>query len=126
MFNPKLFVSATDATGGFTARGMVGRVKALEAFDVFDEDRQGGRAVFMVLSNHDGRIELRHGPEGIAATVVVRAAREAALWGLLPAREAVVWQPRTLAREEAAAILDALYRLPAAGFRAAVTREMTG
>ncbi len=124
MINPKLFVSATDAVGAFTARGMVGRVKALEVLDTFAEAGQGGRAVFMVVSNHDGRIELRHRPQGIEAVVVLRAAREAMLWGLLPAREAVVWHPRTLAREEAQAIIDALYRLPAAGFRAVVQREM--
>ncbi len=124
MINPKLFVSATDAAGAFTARGMVGRVKALEAFDTFMQAGQGGRAVFMVLSNHDGRIELRHGPEGIAASIVVRAAREAMLWGLLPAREAVVWYPRILESDEAQAIIEALYRLPAAGFRATVMREM--
>lgn len=124
MMNPKLFVSVTDAAGAFAARGMVGRARALEALDTFVEAGQGGRAVFMVVSNHDGRIELRHGPQGIKAVVVLRAARAAMLRGLLPAREAVVWHQRTLAREEAVAIVEALYRLPAAGFRAAVQREV--
>jgi len=126
MLARKLFVSATDAAGGFTGRGMVSLTRALEVLDDFLAAQAGGRAVFMVLSDHDGRIELRHGAGGdLAAIVTARAARKAALGGLLPAREAVVWRVDTLSRDEAAGIVTALYRLSGSAFRVQVNRELT-
>lgn len=122
----KLFVSATDAAGGFTGRGAVSLGRALEAMAAFAGAGEGGRAVFMVLSDHDGRVELRNRGDGaFAAVVTARAARGAALGGLLPARAAIVWRIGTLDREEAGRIVSALYRLSGAGFRAQVNREMT-
>lgn len=126
MLAAKLYVSATDATGGFAGRGMVSLTKALETFDIFADDGAAGQAVFMVLSNHDGRIELRNGSGGFAGRVIARAARAAILGGLFPAREAVVWQVDGLDRAEAHGLITALYRLPASEFRAQVRREMAG
>jgi len=122
----KLYVSATDAAGAFTGRGVVSLSRALEVLDAFGEAGEGGRAVFMVLSDHDGRVELRNGiGGGFAAFVTARAARKAALGGILPAREAVVWRIASLDREEAGRIVSALYRLSGADFRAQVNRELT-
>jgi len=122
----KLFVSATDAAGGFTGRGMVSVARALEVLDAFAESGESDRAVFMVLSDHDGRVELRNrAGGGFAAVVTARAARKAAFGGLFPAREAVVWRIASLDREEAGRIVTALYRLSGADFRAQVNRELT-
>ena len=126
MIARSLFVSATDAAGGFAARGMVGERRAMEALDTFVSAGEGGRAVFMVISAHDGRIELRRSRGGLSGTVTARAARRAALGGLLPAREAVVWRVDDLTVEEAGRILSALYTLSAEAFRIAVERELTG
>ncbi len=124
MIARKLFVSATDAKGGFTGRGMVSQVRALEVMEQFVTAEEGERAVFMVVSNHDGRVELRHASDALSGMVMVRAARKAIFGGLLPAREAVVWHIDRLDREEAARIVTALYRLSAGSFRALVKREM--
>jgi len=122
----KLFVSATDAAGGFTGRGVVSVKRALEVMEDFADAGEGERAVFMVLSDHDGRVELRNRVDGaFVAVVTARAARKAALGGLLPARDPVVWRIDTLDREEAGRIVTALYRLSGSGFRAQVSRELT-
>lgn len=120
----KLFVSATDAQGGFTGRGMVSLGRALEVLGEFAEARHGGRALFMVLSDHDGRIELRNGSGGLSATVTGRAARAAMLGGWLPAREAIVWRAEGLDRNDAGQMIEALYRLSGGAFRALVQREV--
>lgn len=121
----KLFVSATDAAGAFTGRGSVSEVRALEVLEDFVAANAGERAVFMVISDHDGRVELRNRPGGLMGTVTASAAREALLGGLLPAREAVVWAVKDLTEEEAGRIVSALYRLSAGAFRAQVNRELT-
>ena len=120
----KLFVSATDATGGFTGRGMVSIGRALEVLGEFIEADHGGRAVFMVLSDHDGRIEVRSGPGGLSAHVTGRAARVALLGGWLPAREAIIWQAEGLDEAAAGQMIGALYRLSGGAFRALVQREL--
>ncbi len=125
MLARKLFVSATDAAGGFSGRGMVSLAKALETLGAFFEAGEGERAVFMVLSDHDGRIELRHGPGGLVGVITARAARDAALGGLLPKRDAMIWRVDGLSRAEAEGIVTALYRLSGAAFRAQVNRELT-
>jgi len=128
----KHFVSATDADGAFTGRGMVSLARALDVLDEFIDAGQGGRAAFMVLSDHDGRIELRHVSSGmgraggLAAVVTARAPRRAALGGWLPARAAMVWRiDDGLDRDAAARIVTALYRLSGSAFRAQINREMT-
>ena len=120
----KLFVSATDADGAFTGRGMVSLKRALEVLDEFVAADAGGRAMFMVQSDHDGRLEVRHGRGGLVAIVTARAARTALLGGWLPAREAVVWRPETLDRDAAARLVTALYRLSGSAFRTQVGREL--
>jgi hypothetical protein len=125
MIGNKLYITATDADGAFTGRGMLSLARALEVFADFVDAQAGGRAMFMVVSNHDGRIEMRPAAGGIATSVTVSAPRRAMLGGLLPAREGVVWEPGIVSREEAQGIVSALYRLPAAEFRNTVRREMT-
>jgi len=124
MMNRKLFVSATDAGGAFTGRGIVSAKRASEVLDDFLAAGQGGQALFMVQSDHDGRIELRHHAGRLTAIVTARAARKAMLWGLLPAREATVLHPDDLDAAQARQIVDALFRLPADAFRAAVRQEL--
>ena len=123
--NRKLFVSATDTGGGFTGRGQVSEGRALEVLDAFVAGGARGRAVFMVISDHDGRIELRNRPGGLMGTVTAQAARGALLGGMLPAREAMAWRVQDLTADEAGRIVSALYRLSAGAFRAQVGREMT-
>ncbi len=122
--NRKLFVSATDAGGAFTGRGIVSAKRALEVLDDFLAAGEGGQALFMVQSDHDGRIELRHRAGKLTAIVTARAARKAMLWGLLPAREAMVLRKDDLDTAQAQQIVDALFRLPADAFRAAVKQEL--
>lgn len=124
MLGRKLFVSATDAAGAFTGRGMVSLGRARQVLAGFVAAAEGGRAVFMVLSDHDGRVELRHGPQGLTAMVTARAGRAAMLGGLLPARDAVVWSIERLDPEDADRIVTALYTLSGGAFRAQIAREM--
>jgi hypothetical protein len=124
MINRKLFVSATDASGAFTGRGIVPVRRAMQVLDDFLAAGQDGQALFMVQSDHDGRIELRHRSGTIAAVVTARTARKAMLGGLLPAREAVVWRADALEAAQARQIVDAIFRLPGSAFRGAVEREM--
>ena len=120
------FVSITDTAGRFTGRGMVGQARALELLDGFVAAGNGGRAVFAIISDHDGRIELHRGRSGLSGVVTARAARPAALGGILPARDAVVWQVKDLSTEEAKRVVISLYALSADAFRIAVERELTG
>ncbi len=125
MFARKLFVSVTGATGAFTGRGTIPVKRAQELLDDFLAAGQGGQALFMVQSDHDGRIELRHRSGNLTAIVTARAARKAILYGLLPAREALIWRADTLEPEQARQMVDVLFRLPADAFRTAVKNEMT-
>lgn len=120
----KHFVSATDANGAFTGRGMVSMARALEVLDEFAGAPGGGRAVFMVISDHDGRIELRHGENGFSAVVTARRERAAMLGGLLPARAAIVWHRDGLDKAQAAEVVGSLYRLSGGAFRILVQREL--
>ena len=83
----KLYVSVTREDGTFLLRGMASQKKTREVLTDFAEQRPGGRAVFTLLSQHDGRMRLRpSAPELFEAEVIGRVAHAPALWGLLKAK----------------------------------------
>lgn len=125
MLGRKLFVSVTDAAGAFTARGMVSQSGAKEVLDDFLATPQTGRAMFSVLSGHDGRIELRHAPEGkLRARIIARNRRERMLWGLLPAQEPILWEPDAIYHDDAQRLVQMIYTLPRQGFELRVCEEI--
>lgn len=126
MLQRNLYVSATDAVGGFAERGMADLARALKVFERYVEADAGGEAAFALLSDHDGRLHVKRAGEGFDVRVVARNARAAMLGGLLPAREAMVWEVAGVDVEQVRGLITALFKLPASEFRLQVKRELAG
>ncbi len=126
MLQRNLYVSATDAGGGFAERGMTDLARALKVFDRYVEADAGGEAAFTLLSDHDGRLHVKRAGDGFGVRVIARNARDAMLGGLLPAREAMVWEVSGVDVAQVHGLITALYKLPASEFRLQVKREMAG
>lgn len=121
-----IYVSATRADGSFLLRGMAKESKALEVFERFRDAAEGGRAVFMVQSSHDGRLRARQGAAGFFEVEVVgRAARNRTLFGLLPARPEVALRSATFSASDIEQVIHALYVLAPSAFCTLVEREIS-
>jgi len=121
----KLYVSVTREDGSFLVRGMASHPKTLEVFRTFSNERPGGRAVFALLSQHDGRLRLRPSKDGLfEAEVIGRAARIATLWGWLPAKPEIALRSETFSAQDAEAVIEALFHYGRAQFLHMVKQEL--
>jgi len=127
MLSRRLYISTTDAIGHYLFRGMATEPIALEELKRFSElrPREDSKSMFVAISSHDGRVELRRTPTGQwTARITAASHREQMLWGLLPAREAMIWEPDDLAEDEARRIVSMLFTLPREAFTQRVAAEM--
>jgi len=123
----KLYVSVTNEDGSFLVRGMASRQKTIEVFQQFRDRQPGGRAVFIFLSQHDGRLHLRSaGNDLFKVEVIGRARRPAALFGLLPEVSEVALRRSAFAPQDAEAVIHALYRYGSIQFLHMVRQEIGG
>jgi len=123
----KLYVSVTKEDGSFLVRGMASRQKTVEVFHEFRDRRPGGQAVFRLLSQHDGRLQLRcTGLDQFDAEVIGRARRPATLFGLLPEVSEVALRSPTFSDSDAEGVIDALYRHGSIQFLHMVRQEIGG
>lgn len=121
----KLYVSVTREDGSFLLRGMASHKKVREVLADFAEQRPGGRAVFALLSQHDGRIRLRPSSPGLfEAEVIGRVAHAPALWGLLPAKPEIALRRMDFTTEDALSVIHALYSYGRAQFLHMVKQEL--
>lgn len=120
----KLYVSVTRPDGSFLLRGMASQKKTREVFEDFADARPEGRAVFALFSQHDGRLRLRTSTPGLfEAEVIGRVEHAPALWGLLPAKPEIALRRMDFTREDAAAVIHALYSYGRAQFLHMVRQE---
>lgn len=121
----KLYVSVTREDGTFAVRGMASQKKTREVFEAFRDTRPGGRAVFTLLSQHDGRLRLRPSTgEVFSAEIIGRTAHAPALWGLLPAKPEIAIRSETFTAKDAEAVIHALYTYGRAQFLHMVKQEL--
>jgi hypothetical protein len=121
----KLYVSVTTEDGAFLVRGMASQKKVREVFHDFRDARPGGRAVFALLSQHDGRLRLRTAPNGLFdAEVIGRAARGKSFFGLLPAMREIALRSDTFTAKDAEAVIHALYSYGRPQFLHMVKQEL--
>ena len=123
----KRYVSVTDEDGSFLVRGMASHPKTVEVFQAFRDQRPGRKAIFTLLSDHDGRLKLRCiGSSHFDAEVIGRAARPASLFGLLPEVSEIALRSSTFSANDAEAVIHALYRYGRTQFLHMVQQEITG
>lgn len=123
----KRYVSVTREDGSFLVRGMASQQKTNEVFAEFRDRRPGGRAIFTLLSDHDGRLKLRcTGQDGFDAEVIGRAPRPATFFGLLPEVPEIALRSTTFSADDAEAVIDALYRSGRTQFVHMVRQEIGG
>lgn len=123
----KLYVSVTRADGSFLVRGMASHPKTLEVFRTFQAERPDGRAFFALLSQHDGRLRVRPSTgELFEAEVIGSAARNATLWGLLPAKPEIALRSQTFSGQDVEAVIEALYHYGRTQFLHMVRQELSG
>jgi len=121
----KLYVSLTNEDGSFQVRGMASHPKTLEVFRKFRNERPGGLAVFGLLSQHDGRLRVRTSTADLfEAEVIGRAARNASLWGWLPAKPEIALRSQTFTDMDAEAVIEALFHYGRAQFLHMVRQEI--
>jgi len=121
----KLYVSVTREDGSFQVRGMASHPKTLEVFRAFRDERPGGRAVFGLLSQHDGRLRVRTSTDDLfEAEVIGRAARNATMWGLLPAKPEIALRSQTFSDRDAEAVIEALFHYGRVQFLHMVQEEI--
>jgi hypothetical protein len=124
MIPTKLYVSVTRDDGSFLLRGMASEKKTREVLSEFAAARPGGRAVFTLLSQHDGRMRLRAASPGpFEAEVIGRAAHAPALWGLLPAKPEIALRRMDFTEDDAQSVVHALYTYGRAQFLHLVKQE---
>jgi len=122
----KLHVSVTKEDGSFLVRGMASQKKTREVFQTFSEARPGGRAVFTLLSQHDGRMRLRTAAEGLFEVEVIgRVAHARSLWGLLPEKPEIALRSQTFTDKDAEAVIHALFTYGRTQFLHMVQQELT-
>lgn len=122
-----IYVSATRADGSFAQRGMTKESTALDVFQNFRDAGEGGRAVFVVLSSHDARLRARPAAAGFfEVEIIARAARNRALFGLLPAKPEIALRSATFSASDVEQVIHALYTLGAGPFRTLVEQEIAG
>lgn len=125
MIPAKLHVSVTREDGSFLVRGMASEKKTREVLSDFTAASPGGRAVFTLLSQHDGRIRLRSATPGpFEAEVIGRVAHAPALWGLLPARPEIALRRTDFTGDDAQSVVHALYTYGRAQFLHLVKQEL--
>lgn len=121
----KLYVSVTREDGSFLVRGMASQKKTRDVFEAFRDDRPGGRAVFALLSQHDGRLRLRPSSGALFETEVIgRTAHAPALWGLLPAKPEIALRSQTFTDKDVEAVIHALFTYGRAQFLHMVKQEI--
>ncbi len=121
----KLYVSVTKEDGSFLVRGMASHPKTLEVFRTFYAERPGGRAVFTLLSQHDGRLRVRPSQDDLfEAEVIGRAPRNASFWGLLPAQPEIALRSQTFSGQDAEAVIEALFHYGRGQFLHMVRQEL--
>lgn len=123
----KRYVSVTKEDGSFLVRGMASHQKTVEVFQDFHDRRPGHRAIFTLLSDHDGRMKLRcNGSAHFDAEIIGRAARPAALFGLLPETPEIALRSTTFSADDAESVIKALYRYGHIQFLHMVQQEIAG